>query len=85
MRSPAVTIVEGMKWKKRIKLKIEVGYLVKANTGNMEDKTRNGRSKRMRKEVVGCVQDVLGKNNVPDQFEYEQKRYLGYISLLYLC
>ena len=41
--------------KKRIKLNIEVEYLVKENIGNKEDKTRDGRSKRMRKDVVGCV------------------------------
>ena len=48
-----------MKEKKRINPKIRVGYLVKAKVGNTEEKKREGRSRRMRKEVVGCVQAVV--------------------------
>ena len=40
----------------------------------MEDKTREGRRMRIRKEVVGYVQDMVGKNNLPFQFEDGQRR-----------
>ena len=53
MSSPIVTIVEGIKEKKRIKPKIGVGSLVKAKARKMEENTREGRSGRMRKDVVG--------------------------------
>ena len=38
------------------KTKIGVGFVVKANVGELEKITKKGRSRRMRKEVVGCVQ-----------------------------
>ena len=64
MSSPIATIAEGMKEKKWIKPKIGVGYLVKTKVGKMKGNTREGRRRRTRKEVVGCVQDVVGKNNL---------------------
>ena len=39
-----------------------VGYVVKAKVGELEKITRKGRTRRMKKEVVGCVQSVVGKN-----------------------
>ena len=48
--------------KKRTKIKIGVGYVLKANIVEMEEKIREGRTRRIRKEVVGCVQDVVVKN-----------------------
>ena len=53
MSSPVVTIAEETKEKTRIKPKIGVGSLVKAKARKMEENTREGRSKRMRKDVVG--------------------------------
>ena len=47
--------------KKQNKTKIEAGFVVKSKVGDLENITREGRSKRMRKGVVGCVQDVAGK------------------------
>ena len=47
---------------KQTKTKIGVGSVVKAKVGELEKITREGRSRRMRKEVVGCVQRVFGKN-----------------------
>ena len=34
---------------------------VKAKVGEMEDNKREGRIRRMRKEVVGCVKAVIKK------------------------
>ena len=47
---------------KHTKTKIVLGSVVKAKVGELEKITRTGRSRRMRKEVVGCVQSVVGKN-----------------------
>ena len=38
----------------------------------------------MSKEVVGCVQHVVGKNKFLDLFEYGQKKEIGSCSLVYL-
>ena len=56
------------------KTKIGVGSVVKAKVGELENITREGRSRRMRKEVVGCVQRVVGKNKLLFLFEYGQKK-----------
>ena len=52
MSSPFITIAEGMKMKKQTKKKIGVGFVVKANVGELENITREGRSRMMRKEEV---------------------------------
>ena len=62
MSSPVVTKKEWMKMTKQTKTKIVVGYVVKAKVGELEKITRKVRSRRMRKEVMGCVQSVVGKN-----------------------
>ena len=61
MGSPVLTIAEGMKEKKHNNMKIRVGSVVKAKAGEMEEKKREGRSRRMRKLVMGCVHAVVGK------------------------
>ena len=66
--SPVVTVKEGMEIKKQTKTKIRVGSVVKSKVGELENITREGRSRRMRKEVVGCVQSVVGKKKLPVQF-----------------
>ena len=48
--------------KKRTKIKIGVGYVLQANIGEIVEKIREGRTRRMRTELVVCVQDVVGKN-----------------------
>ena len=50
----------------------------------MEKITREGRSRRMRKEVVGCVQSVFGKNKFLILFEDGQKKEIGSSLLVYL-
>ena len=69
MISPVLTIIEGMNKNKQNKTNIGVGYIVKANVGELENITREGGSGRMRKEVVGCVQSVVGKKKFLVQFE----------------
>ena len=69
---------------KQTKTKIVVGSVLKAKVGELEKITRKGRSRRMRKEVVGYVQSVLGKNNFLVLFEDGQKKEIGSFSLVYL-
>ena len=44
-----------MKEKKRIRKKIGVGSALKSKVGDIEENTREGRIRSMRKEVVVCV------------------------------
>ena len=62
-----------------------MGAVVKAKVGEMEENTREGRSRRTRKEVVGCVQDVVGKKNFLGQFKDRQKKEISSVSLTYVC
>ena len=39
-----------------------MGFVVTAKVRDMEDNKKYGRSRRVRNDVVGCVQDVAGKN-----------------------
>ena len=50
----------------------------------MEEKTRKGISSRMRKDVVVCVQDVVGKETILVQFKDIQRREMSASSLQYL-
>ena len=54
-----------------------MGSVVKAKVGELENITREGKSKRMRKEVVGCVQSVMRKNNFLVQSEDGQKKEIS--------
>ena len=49
----------------------------------MEENTRDLVIRRMRKDVVGCVQDVVGKNNFLVPFEHRQKKDMISSSLPY--
>ena len=69
MSSPVVTIAEEMKENKQNKEKIRVGPVVKAKVQNMEENTRDGRRRRVRKEEGGCDQAVVGKKKLLIQFE----------------
>ena len=73
-----------MKEKKWIKMKIGVRSAVKAKVGEMEENTRERRSIRMRKEVVACVQAVVGKNRLLFQFKDGQKKEMSSCLLLFL-
>ena len=84
MSSPVVTKKEGMKMTKQTKTKIVVGSVVKSKVGELEKIIRKGRSRRMRKEVVGCVQRVVGENRFLVLFEDGQKKEIGSCSLVYL-
>ena len=70
--------------KKQARTKIGVGYIVKAKVGELEKITREGRSRKMRKEVVGCIQSAVGKNNIFVQFEDGQKKEISSSQLVFL-
>ena len=50
----------------------------------MEKITREGRSRKARKEVVGCIQSAVGKKNFLVQFEDGQKKEISYSHLVFL-
>ena len=63
--------------KKRTKTKIGVGYVVKEKVGDIEKKTRKGRIRRTRKEVVGRVHAVVGNKRLLVQFGDGKKKYMS--------
>ena len=69
---------------KHTKTKIGVGSVVKAKVGELENTTREGRIRRMKKEVVGCVQRGIGKNKLLVLFKDSQKKEIGYFLFVYL-
>ena len=69
---------------RQTKKKILVGSVVKAKVGELEKIKNNGRTRRMRKEVVGCVKSVVGKNKFLVLFEYGQKKEISSSLLLFL-
>ena len=84
MSSPVVNAKEGMEITKQTKTKTGVGSVVKAKFGELDNITREERSSRMRKEVVGCVYSVVGKNNFLILLEDGQKKEMGSSLLVYL-
>ena len=64
---------------------IGVGFVVKEKVGDMEENTREERIRRMRKYVVGCVKDVVGKKNVLVKFEDGQNKERISCSIVYVC
>ena len=84
MNSPVVNVKEGMEMKNQTKTKIGVGSVVKAKVGELENITREGRSRRIRKDAVGCVQIVVGNKNILVQFKYGQKKETSSSSLVFL-
>ena len=51
----------------------------------MEGNTREVIISRTRKEVVGCLQAVVGKKTLLVQFKYGQKKQMSSILLVFLC
>ena len=70
--------------KKQTKTKIGVVSVVKAKVGELEKIKREGRSRRMSKEVVGFVQSVVGKKKFLVQFEDGKKKEISSSSLVFL-
>ena len=60
MISPVLTIAD-MDMKNQNRKKIGVGSIVKSNVGELENITRYGSRRSMRKVVVECIQDVTGE------------------------
>ena len=67
--SPVLTIAEGMKVMNQYRTKIRTGSVVKVKVGELEKITREGKIRRIRKEVVVCAQDVGGEKKLLIQFE----------------
>ena len=61
-----------------------MGSVVKAKVGELQKITREGRSRRIRKEVVWFIQSVVGKKNFLVIFKYGQKKDISYFLLVYL-
>ena len=70
--------------KNQNKTNIGLGSVVKAKFGELEGIKREVRSRSMRKEVVVCVKDVVGKKDFLVQFEYGQNKGIIYSSLVFL-
>ena len=60
-----------------------MGSVVKAKFGELEKITGEGRRRKTRKEVVGCIQSAVGKKNLLVQFEDGQKKEIGYSALCF--
>ena len=50
--------------KNQIKTNIRLGSVVKEKDVEMEDNTKEGRTRIMRKDTVGCVQAVVWKKKL---------------------
>ena len=74
-----------MKETKRRNTKVDVGTLVTAKVREMEEKTRDGRSRRTRKEAVGCVEAMVGNKKFLVRFKDGQMREMSSSSLSYVC
>ena len=83
MNLPVVTVKEGMETKKQTKTKIGVGSDVKAKVRELENIKREGRIRRMRKDLVGCVHSVVGKKKFLVQFKDGQKKEISSSSLVF--
>ena len=62
-----------------------MGSVLKKKVGDMENNKREGGSRKMRKEVVGCVQAVAGNNKFLVQFGDWQIKDMSPSSLHFLC
>ena len=70
--------------KKQNKTKNGVGYFVNVNVGDLEEITRKGRNRRIRKEVLLCVQDMVVKKRFLVKFKDGQKKEISSFSVFYL-
>ena len=61
-----------------------MGYVVKAKVGELEKITRELRSRRMSKQVVVYVQNIVGKKKFLVLFKDVHNKYIGSFSLVYL-
>ena len=63
--------------KKQPNTKIGLGSVVKSKAGELYNITREGRTIRMSKDVVGCVQIFLVNNNFLSQFKDGQNKEIS--------
>ena len=62
-----------------------MGSVVKAKVGEVEENTREGRIRRMRKDLMGCFQDVMGEKKLLAQSENMQKKEMIPCSIMFVC
>ena len=70
--------------KNQAKMEIGQGSVVKAKVGELEKITREGRSRRTRKDVVGCVKSVMREKKLLVQFEDGHKKEISSSSFVFL-
>ena len=58
-----------------------MGTLVKAEVRDTEENTREGITRRARKEDAGCIKAVAGNKKFLVQYYYVQKIQMSYVSL----
>ena len=80
-----VTTMKDKREAKRINTNIRMGSDVIAKVRDMEEKNREGSIRRTRKEVVGCVQDVVGKKKFLFKFVDGNMRDISSTFLAYVC
>ena len=85
MSLPVLANMRFIKEKKRMKTNIDVGSIVKVKVGDMYENKREVINRRIIKEVVVCVQDVVGKNDLSVKFEYGHKRDISASLISYIC
>ena len=61
-----------------------MGSVVKAKVGELENITRGERSRRTRKEFVGCVHSVVKNKKFLVHFKYGKKKEMGSSSPVFL-
>ena len=54
-----------------------VGKVVKSNVGELEEDTREGFSKRLRKNMAGVVQEIVGKRRYLEIFQDELEKEMS--------
>ena len=62
-----------------------MGCVVKEKVGYIEENTREVRNRTNRKEMVVCVQDLVGKKIFLVQSEYVQTEEIRPFLILFLC
>ena len=73
-----------MEIKNHTKTKIGVGSVVKTKVGELEKITKEVRSRSIRKEVVGCVQSMVGKKKFFFWFKRGNNKEIIYSLLVFL-
>ena len=80
----AVTNIKDKKTKKWTKMNIQLGSVLKAKVGYMDENTSERIKTSTRKYMMGCVEDVVCNKNLLVKCLYGKKIDMSDFSLLYL-